>query len=282
MTITAKVIADSIADGCPRLTTMQLRYPRFIHSEFMTHRSFSRNASSSRAIPVERLIQDVLDDPAMPIYWGSNKPGMQAGDEIDNPVYLTDQYGDWTLKHTAYEAWISARDHAVVHAKALSSAGYHKQVVNRILEPFAHINLLVTATEDAYDAFFALRDHPDAQPEIAELARVMRVELAGSTPDHLSDNEWHLPYIDAETAMQCDDDIDVLRRISAARCASVSYKTVDGKPMTVDKALQIYDKLAGGDPIHASPFEHIARPDPNGGKGCRNFTNWHQWRADID
>jgi hypothetical protein len=70
VSITAKVIADSIADGCPRLITLQLRYPRFIHSEFMTHRAFSRNASSSRAIPVERLIQDVIDDPAMPVYWG--------------------------------------------------------------------------------------------------------------------------------------------------------------------------------------------------------------------
>lgn len=266
MTITATVIADSIADGCPRLTTLQLRYPRFIHSEVMTHRQFSRNASSSRAIPVERLIQDVLDDPAMPIYWGSNKHGMQAGDELESGEYL----------------WRHAIVGAVFHARKLAAAGYHKQIVNRILEPFAHINVLVTATADAYAHLFALRDHPDAQPEIAALARAMRAAMEDSVPDHLAPGEWHLPYSYAQDGIDCDEDIDLLMKISAARCASVSYKTVDGKPMTIDKALKIYDKLAGSNPIHASPFEHIARPDPSGGKGCRNFTNWHQWRADIE
>jgi hypothetical protein len=264
MTITATVIADSIADGCPRLTTLQLRYPRFIHSEFMASRSFSRNASSSRAIPIERLIQDVLDDPAMPVYWGANKPGMQAGEELES----------------GHVEWILARDDAIHRASHMARMGYHKQICNRILEPFAHINVLCTATSDAYAHFFALRDHPDAQPEIADLARAMRAAIDGSDPCELGGNAYHLPYI-------CNSEFseypsDILRAISAARCASVSYKTVDGKPMTVDKALAIYDKLAGSDPIHASPFEHIARPAPEGGKGCRNFDRWHQWRADLD
>jgi hypothetical protein len=254
VSITAKVIADSIADGCPRLITLQLRYPRFIHSEFMTHRAFSRNASSSRAIPVERLIQDVIDDPAMPVYWGANKPGMQAGEEIGSQEY----------------GWLVSRDSAVNCARYLANTGLHKQIVNRTLEPFAHINVLVTATE--WDNFFSLRDHPDAQPEIAALARAMREAMDGSEPLELIEGEWHTPY--------CAPDGD--RRVSAARCASVSYKTVDGKPMTDERALAIYDKLAGSDPIHASPFEHIARPDPNNGPGCRNFTKWHQWRADIE
>lgn len=258
MTITATVIADSVADGCPRITTLQLRYPRFIHSEVMTHRAFSRNASSSRAIPVDRLIQDVLDDPAMPTYWGANKPGMQAGKELESGEI----------------EWILASSDAIHRAKRMVRMGYHKQIVNRILEPFAHINVLVTATE--WDNFFALRDHPDAQPEIAELARAMREAMAGSEPMWLAVNEWHMPYIERMKSGE------VNRKISAARCASVSYKTVDGKPMTVDKALAIYDKLAGSDPIHASPFEHIARPDQSNGTGCRNFDRWHQWRADIE
>jgi hypothetical protein len=279
VTITAKVIADSIADNCPRLTTLQLRYPRFIHSEVMTHRAFSRNASSSRAIPIERLIQDVIDDPAMPIHWGANKPGMQAGEEICAPVALLDQYGDWVEGYSHLEAWNSAKDFAIVHARAFCNAGYHKQIVNRLLEPFAHINVLVTATDGAYEHFFALRDHPDAQPEIAALARAMRDAMAGSEPTGLGSKEWHTPYINGGWAPSDHEDF---KAMSAARCASVSYKTVDGKPMTIDKALKIYDKLAGSNPIHASPFEHIARPDPSGGKGCRNFTNWHQWRADLD
>jgi thymidylate synthase ThyX len=266
VTITAKVIADSIADGCPRLTTLQLRYPRFIHSEVMAHRAFSRNASSSRAIPIERLIQDVIDDPAMPIHWGANKPGMQAGEELES----------------GETEWILASESAIHHARRMARMGYHKQIVNRLLEPFAHINVLITATEGAYEHFFSLRDHPDAQPEIAALARAMRGAMCGSTPDYMSEGEWHLPYCYAEDAIDCEGDLITLRKISAARCASVSYKTVDGKPMTIDKALKIYDKLAGSDPIHASPFEHIARPCPECGPGCRNFDRWWQWRADLE
>jgi thymidylate synthase ThyX len=261
MTITAKVIADSIADGCPRLTTMQLRYPRFIHAEFMTHRVFSRNASSSRAIPIERVIQDVMDDTAMPIHWGANQSGMQAGEELPSGEI----------------GWLIARDDAVRNAQRLADQGYHKQIVNRILEPFQHINVLVTATE--WDNFFALRDHADAQPEIQELARAMRDVMVGSEPERLMAGQWHTPYVD--TVERIDNDILDAMRISAARCASVSYKTVDGKTMSVERALSIYDSLTG-DPLHASPFEHITRPDPDNGKGCRNFTGWHQWRSDIE
>ena len=269
MTITAKVIADSIADGCPRLTTLQLRFPRFILPEFLTHRVFSRNASSSRAIPVERMIQDVIDDPAMPIHWGANKPGMQAGDELESGSH----------------EWLVARGSAVYQAKIMARLGYHKQLVNRLLEPFTHANVLVTATD--WDNFFALRDHPDAQPEIQALARAMRAAMAGSEPINQSqfpeEYQWHMPYVGDDDPLWCDDDVtlDMLRRISAARCASVSYKTVDGKPMTVDKALKIYDKLAGSEPKHLSPFEHIARPAPEAGKGCGNFDRWRQWRSDL-
>ena len=258
MTITSQVIADSIADGCPRLTTLQLRYPRFIHAEFMTHRVFSRNASSSRAIPIKRMIEDVMTDPAVPISWGKNQPGMQAGVELPSGEY----------------DWLKARDAAVYNAELMAELDYHKQIVNRILEPFQHINVLVTATE--WDNFFALRDHSDAQPEIKALAVAMRVGMAGSEPYHTQDYGWHLPYVDELFPSE-----DTALRISAARCASVSYKTVDGKRMTVDKALDIYDKL-NTDPLHASPFEHIARPDPSNGPGCRNFNGWHQWRADIE
>lgn len=264
MTITAKVIADSISDGCPRITTLQLRYPRFILPEFNTHRVFTRNVGSSRAIPINRLIQDIIDDPAIPVHWGANKPGMQAGEELPSGKV----------------GWLMARDDAIRNARHMAENGYHKQIVNRILEPFAHVNVLVTSTE--WDNFFALRDHPDAQPEIAELARVMRVAMAGSDPTDMSDNQWHMPYIDAETECSVSGDVTELRRVSAARCASVSYKTVDGKQMTVDKALEIYDKLLG-DPLHASPFEHIAKPCPNNDKSkTRNFTGWAQYRAELE
>lgn len=141
MTISAIVIADTISPAGKRITTLQLRYPRMVHSEFMTHRVFSRNASSSRAIPVERLIEDVLRDTAMPIHWGKNQPGMQARKKHDAPVLL-----DGTFVSNE-NAWLAARDQAIEAARAFTKAGYHKQIVNRLLEPFAHINVVVTATE---------------------------------------------------------------------------------------------------------------------------------------
>ena len=127
------------------------------------------------------------------------------------------------------------------------------------------------------------RDHPDAQPEIEALARAMRDAMEGSKPVKIT-QEWHTPYVEIDHQHMCMNahDEERILRISAARCASVSYKTVDGNPMTVDKALSIYDKLAGSEPIHASPFEHIARPDPSNGKGCRNFNKWNQWRSDLE
>jgi hypothetical protein len=137
MTIEVKIIEDSIGGHGVRLTTMQLRYPRFIHSEFLTHRVFSRNASSSRAIPVDKIIQQVIDDCAMPVKWGKNQTGMQAYEDLDT---LSD---GWIVE----QAWLKARDYAVDQARIMVKRNAHKQIVNRILEPFAHISVIVTATE---------------------------------------------------------------------------------------------------------------------------------------
>ena len=156
--ITAKIIADSISviTGI-RLTTMELSYHRYIHSEFMTHRMFSRNASSSRAIPIKKLLEQVKNDPMMPIHWGSNKPGMQAGEELKGEDL-----------HVAQREWINAANNAVDTASHLQELGLHKQIANRLLEPFLAIKVVVTATE--WENFFKLRIHKDAQPEIQELA----------------------------------------------------------------------------------------------------------------
>ena len=184
MTIEAKVIADSIANGI-RLTTMELKFHRFILPEFNTHRMFSRNASSSRAIPVEKMLKQVEENPAMPIHWGKNQPGMQANKECNNKVNLKVCAGEYL--NTREEVWNNAAFWARNHAKALSDAGYHKQVVNRLLEPFQYIKVIVTATE--YTNFFNLRLHPDAQPEMKQLAVVMQAAMNGSTPTKLEHGE---------------------------------------------------------------------------------------------
>ncbi|AMO44127.1 thymidylate synthase [Ruegeria phage vB_RpoS-V10] len=274
MSIEAKIIADSTGHKSKRLITFQLRYPRFIHAELMTHRQFSRNASSSRAIPVERMIADIIDDTAMPIHWGKNQPGMQAHEENDAMVILQD--GDYHA--TAEQAWRFAMGKAVEVAEAFNAAGFHKQVVNRILEPFMHISVVVTSSN--FDNFYWLRRHKDAQPEIKALADAMWVAQQASTPKLLDAGQWHLPYVTEDDYMALrtmDDDIlraagisysdpemgeiDAMRRISVARCARVSYLTHDGKKPSIANDFALYDRLVGSVPLHASPTEHQATPD---------------------
>lgn len=248
MTIEVKMIKHSSHPGCPDLITMQLRYPRFIHAEFMTHRQFSRNASSSRAVPIGRVIQEVMDDPAMPVSWGKNQPGMQARGVVDNPA-------------RAMELWLDARDRAVDAARTAQEMGLHKQVVNRLLEPFSHISVVVTATD--WDNFFMLRCHEDADPTMRALAEAMRDTVKASTPTGLAVNEWHTPYA------------EVSRMISAARCARVSYLNHDGSTPDGEKDLDLANKLLKSK--HMSPFEHQAMPDP--GKRHANLTGWKSFRT---
>ena len=271
MTITAKVIADSISRDCPRLTTMELRYPRFVHAEFMTHRVFSRNASSSRAIPVERLIADVVADTAMPIHWGKNQPGMQAREEHDDLVVFRNDSVPPEL------AWVRARDVAIDAARRFTKAGYHKQIVNRLLEPYSHINVVVTATD--WDNFFELRDHADAQPEIQVLAQAMKAAMAGSEPAVTEWGNFHLPYVTREDWYRLDSPRERCK-VSAARCARVSYKTHDGKEPDLDADLQLFNKLAAGVPKHLSPMEHQAQPFAR--VRHANFTGWRQFRKDCE
>lgn len=272
--ISATVICDSISPDGIRLTTLNLKYPRFFHSQLLTHRKFSRNASSSRAIPVERLINSVLSETAIPIHWGANQPGMQAANELTAPVEI-----DGKL-YTNIGAWNVARDNAVKVANAFAKAGYHKQLVNRILEPFAHINVLVSSTE--WDNFFSLRNHADAQPEIEILAKEIINALTTSEPKAFGYYDWHLPFITDEEKDIYNE--ETLKKISVARCASVSYKTVDGQPMTVERAIAIFDKLYTAKPFHASPFEHIARPLASSlnERLTGNFDGWIQYRKLLE
>jgi thymidylate synthase ThyX len=273
MVCEVKIIKDSIGHESPRLTTFQLRYWRAIHSEFMTHRMFSRNASSSRAIPVHKLIDSVAIDPAMPIFWGKNQPGMQAEVEMDEEE-----------KQEAIAAWLRARDFAVSEANMLAALGVHKQLVNRIIEPWMHINVVMTSCEEGLMNFFGLRLDKRAMPEIRQLAEMMWVAYNQSEAVLLSDDEWHLPYVE-------DEDVDVawkfteggeaktdflscLIGMSIARCARVSYLVQDGKRSTVEEDHALVDRLLGSHPLHASPAEHQATPDQN--EFQNNYLDWNK------
>lgn len=242
MTISARIICDT-ATGTKRLTTFLLTYPRMIHSEIMTHRALSRNASSSRAIPVNKIIQQVLDDPALPVWWGKNQAGMQAQEELDD-----------TSRCTANNIWLDARDNAVEHARQLVKLGLHKQIANRILEPWHHITVVASATEWAN--FFTLRCHPDAQPEFRVLAERMSVAYRESIPDE-DWQGWHLPFISIEERDTVND-IMTLVKCSVARCARTSYLNHDQTSPSIEKDIDLHNKLVLQRPAHASPAEHPA------------------------
>lgn len=259
MPFDAKIIADSISPTGKRITTMELFYWRAIHSEFMTHRVFARSASSSRAIPISQVINQVLTNPAMPVHWGKNQSGMQAREELHGAGRII-----------AEETWLKARDAAVEYASKLAQAGAAKQLVNRILEPFSHIRVVVTATEWAN--FYTLRRHEDAQPEIKHLADLMWAAHQASLPRVLLPGQWHLPYITDEdyetvgttpfaTLLTDHDALSTLLKVSTARCARVSYRLHDGSSSTLERDLDLYQRLVGAQPMHASPAEHQATPD---------------------
>ena len=279
----AEVIADSISPRGHRLTTLKLVYPRFIHAEFMTHRLLSRNASSSRAIPVEAMIDQVRSSPAKPIHWGRNQPGMQAHEELDVAA-----------QSQCKALWRNASHYAASYAKALADLGLHKQVANRLIEPFQLMTVLVSATEFAN--FFHLRNHKDADPNIKFLAELMIEAIQSSRPNLLVSGEWHtpfVPYIDKQYWVENSPvSLDVAKKVSASACAQVSFRKED---LSVAKAEKIIHKLIESDPCHASPVEHQATPieanhinwrdtpgithtTKNGDLWSGNFNGWIQYR----
>lgn len=251
MTISAKIIAHSIAPNGQMIVTWELEYQRFIHGEFMTHRLFSRNAASSRAIPVATIIKQVRDNPAMPIHWGENQAGMQAKNVLSD-----------ALTHSAKYLWKKAANFAADIAEGLTKIGLHKQATNRILEPFQTMKTVMTAT--CMDNFFWLRNHEDAQPEIKELARLMWEALQASEPVPLKPGMWHVPYFGDGYWFECQDThpfhmgpLEEALAISSSCCAQVSYRKLDD---TLEKAQMVYKRLVDSEPVHASPFEHQATP----------------------
>lgn len=264
MTISAEVITDSICPYGNRLTTLRCKYPRFIHQEVLTHRVFSRNSASSRAVPVEKMLDRALFDTAEPIHWGLNQKGMQAESEVPEEI-----------AESAREAWIIARNRAYDQAEILNQLGIHKQVANRLLEPFLHMEIVLSSTE--WDNFFELRKHKDAQPEIQALAIAIHDAMEKSEPVCMGFGNWHLPFVE-NSALSWD----ILKKMSAARCARVSYYLhEDGTKSTPEKDIALCDRLAGSRPIHASPFEHVATPSSNPDDWA-NFKGWKQYRREIE
>lgn len=286
----AKIIAHSKAPNGEELVTMEIELHRFILPEFNTHRSLSRNFQSSRAVPVKKMIEQVRKDPATPVHWGRNQRGMVAEGELDgeNLVICQDQ-------------WKAAAREAASKAEAMDHYGAHKQIVNRLLEPFMWTKGVVTATVEALEAFFLLRRHKDAQPEIKALADAMWYALEESSPRELNYGDFHLPYFgegfwdkrnhyytwfDGTTSGDNDFSIylDEAIKISTSCCAQVSYRALD---QSIDKAIKIYDMLNlpvrgeyPEDPPHFSPTEHVVKvvQETNSGRNSGNLHSNTFWQ----
>jgi thymidylate synthase ThyX len=266
MGYSCKVLADSVSPDNVRLTTLEVTFPRIVLSEFNTHRTFSRSSASSRAIPVEKMLQRVIEDPFLPVWWGKNQKGMQAAEELSDE---TDSYEHGAVGHhpqgassprkRARREWLNARDRAVEAVQTLQKFDLHKQIANRLLEPWLWHTVIVTATE--WDNFFALRCHKDAQPEMRRAAEIMRDARESSTPKSLGYEVWHMPLVDPSEVVTSWNTLpnwaDYWKRVSVGRCTRVSYLTHDGRrDQDEDVALCERIRTAG----HMSPFEHVARP----------------------
>lgn len=287
---TARVVAYSISEETgERVCTFEVEVPRLIWSEVMTHRLFSRNAASSRAIPVSRMIEMVREKPAMPVRFGANQAGMQDSGEICG----VDKYGN-DLLTISKARWIEASKMAASFAQEFADNGLHKQVCNRLIEPFQYIKAVITFTGFGAN-FFGLRDHEDADPTICEMAQAMQEAMDTAVPTYMLPGDWHLPYYKDGTFIKgMDRDLEQAKRISASCCAQVSFRKLDDSSEKADK---VFERLVESKPVHASPTEHQATPlkkgvgfrspyvthiDREGNPWSGNFRNWGQMRQVIE
>lgn len=270
--VKARVIKDSISPWGARLTTIEATFNRFVLAEFNTHRVFSRNSASSRAIPFHKQLERVSATPAMPVEWRYEQKGMQGG-ELLSPED----------EEIAIATWLAARDDAIKHATTLHDLRVHKSIKNRLLEPFMFHTVIVTATD--WQGFWDQRCSKLAQPEIRVAAEAMKDAYDRSEPTPIGLGDWHLPYIDDEDISEAlreytvSDPVDVLKRVSVARCARVSYLTHDGQ-RSLEADLNLYERLTSANPMHASPLEHVATPNPEAPLG--NFSGWSQLRHHVE
>ena len=265
--IEAKIVADSVSAAGKRITTFVLTYPRFILAELNTHRAFSRNSASSRAIPARKIRASVRDNPGLPVFWGSNRPGMQAGEELRG-----------IRKWMAVVVWSLSMYLMLFMNWVLEKVGLHKQISNRILEPFFTMTTVVTATE--WDNFYALRNHPDAQPEIRDLAVAMLTAHNASRPQKVFVGEWHLPFVSLVEEFNLGTENAI--KVSVARCARVSYMNHENKRSSLEEDLKMYERLIGRTLKHSSPAEHQATPAGHPRFQSGNLVGWTQYRKTLE
>jgi len=289
----AKILAHHVGPDGQELLSYQITFPRVVLAEIVTHRvcyetieasytertadrDISKNSASSRAIPFDRMIKKVMDEPYMPM-WTLQQKGMQGANIYDQRII-----------DKANERWLMARDGMIDDAAALYFIGVHKQDCNRLLEPWQHVTQIVTSAR--WDNYFALRCHEKAFPPFRDLARRMYLLKRHSIPKPLDYGEWHLPFTDEKLFWQPEplrtytlEELPFPLKSSIAKCCWISYENHE-KDASVAAVLKTCDSLAGSDgPIHSSPFEHQATPMTKQVEGLfkrlrSNLTGWMQAR----
>jgi thymidylate synthase ThyX len=279
--IQSKIVADSIGPQGDRLTTFVVTFPRIILAEFNTHRMFSRNSASSRAIPFKKMVESVETNPFIPIAWMKDHKGMQGTEYLDRKE-----------SHHAIKAWLGGKFDAIAHATNLHNSGVTKQLCNRLLEPFMWHTVIITSGKEGLDNFFKLRDHEDAEIHIQELAKRMKESMSNSTPKVLQAGEWHIPFGDKLDINSLHDygivemdnyyDIDELKvAVATARCAKVSYTVVgeEGKESNYANDIRLHDRLLASK--HMSPAEHCCQVT-NDSEWYFNFKGFKSYRYIIE
>lgn len=260
--IDALVVADSMSPRGARITTIEATIPKFILAELNKHRIISNNAQSTRAMPLAKQIELVENDPFIPVFWGLNQSGMSASVSHDDPELML------TL-------WLDARDSAVRHARLFLEQNIHKQTAGRLLEPFSWCKVVLTAT--TWTNFLTLRQAANAQPEIQELARLVKRSLEDSRPIMRPYGEWHAPYVTDDERVSHSKDVAAL---SAARCARVSYgRQNESKGFVAD--MERFSSLVADK--HWSAMEHQAESmELLSGAGFKNLTGWKNLRSNFE
>lgn len=256
----AEILLHSISSSDCEIVTFLVKFHRYILPEFNTHRVFSRNGASSRAIPIKKVIDKVKQEKVKPLYWGKNKKGMSAIEELTG----------WRL-FCAKRAWDFGDWFEIQLVRFLDCLGLHKQTANRRLEVCNSMTMIVTMTD--LENFFSQRCHPAAQPEFRELAIAMRTAYQNSVPQYLEVGEWHIPFISSE---EQNLPLDQKLAIATGRAARVSYLNHDGK-RDLEEDMRLHDRLESATPPHPSPFEHCAEAMAD--DTCfANFKGWRSYR----
>lgn len=287
-----------------KMISFLVDFPTVLLAELRTHRiltqgslyehselvDFNLSANSARAIPHNKYLQKVLDNPFIPI-WTKQQKGMNG--ELLESSYLNN-------------IWYQGLEEQVLYYHALLKENAHKQNANRLLAPFAYTTCIISGTE--WDNFFELRcpkiyhegtkkyyksikewnkvdkdikwnknclSHPEnkstAQPEFQVIAEML-YDLYQET--EWRESEYHIPFeneiIDKYHSDICnylkiksnsnnwfkyDDYWTIIMKVSASMCAKLSYNTQDNED-SIEKHLERASMLI--EHKHYEPFSHQA------------------------